>query len=100
MEVLTITLDKVAVPQTKELLTNYKLDVLWWDTPGEINLLAQATKLHDLLKLQPNIISNNRLMNTKTAGAFQGDTGKSPEQKIPATGFPGWPGLRDVHDDQ
>jgi alpha-L-fucosidase len=78
-------INKVAVPQTRELLTNYKLDVLWWDTPGEINL-AQATKLHDLLKLQPNIISNNRLMNTKTPGAFIGDT-ETPEQKIPATGF-------------
>ncbi len=79
-------LNTVAIPQTNELLSNYKLDVLWWDTAGNINK-QEATKLHDLLALQPSIISNNRLMNTKTPGAFQGDT-ETPEQNIPATGYP------------
>jgi alpha-L-fucosidase len=78
-------LNAVAIPQARELLTNYPLDVLWWDTPGNITK-EEATKLHDLLKLQPNIITNNRLMNTKTPGAFQGDT-ETPEQRIPATGY-------------
>ncbi|MEJ2648181.1 MAG: alpha-L-fucosidase, partial [Sedimentisphaerales bacterium] len=32
---------KVAIPQVKELLTNYHLDVFWWDTPGSITA-AQA----------------------------------------------------------
>ena len=72
---------KVAIPQVKELLTNYHLDVFWWDTPGSITA-AQAKSLHDLLALQPDIITNNRL-----GGGFRGDT-ETPEQTIPATGYP------------
>jgi alpha-L-fucosidase len=79
-------LKTIAIPQARELLTNYKLDVLWWDTPGQTTK-AQATPLHDLLKLQPAIVTNNRLMNTRTSGAFIGDT-ETPEQRAPATGFP------------
>ncbi len=80
-------LTKIAVPQTRELLTNYKLDVLWWDTPGPTTR-AQATPLHDLLALQPAIITNNRLMKPSTPNPFLGDT-ETPEQNIPATGYPG-----------
>lgn len=71
-------IDKVAVPQVKELLTNYgDVAVIWWDTPtGMTDELAQ--KLHDLLKLQPNIISNDRLKRPNFAGDY-----KTPEQKIP-----------------
>ena len=36
-----------------------------------------------LLKLQPGIITNNRL-----GGGYDGDT-ETPEQEIPATGYPG-----------
>jgi len=92
-------LNSVAVPQVRELLTNIQPDILWWDTPGPITL-AQATRLHDLLALQPNIITNNRLMDTKTPGAFQGDT-ETPEQTIPATGFPGgrdWESCMTIND--
>jgi alpha-L-fucosidase len=71
-------IDDVAVPQVKELLTNYgNVSVLWWDTPGSITN-EEATKLQNVLKLQPNIITNDRL---KRPG-FLGDT-KTPEQKIP-----------------
>ncbi|MCX6880804.1 MAG: alpha-L-fucosidase [Verrucomicrobia bacterium] len=75
-------LDAVAVPQVTEILTNYKPDVLWWDTP---HLMTQprAQKLAKLLALQPGIIHNNRL-----GGGYPGDT-ETPEQQIPATGFPG-----------
>jgi alpha-L-fucosidase len=37
-----------------------------------------------LLKLQPDIVANNRLWKTKTGGDFE-----TPEQKIPPTGIPG-----------
>jgi alpha-L-fucosidase len=74
-------LQKVAIPQVKELLTNYNLDIFWWDTPGPITA-AQAKPLHDLLALQPGIITNNRL-----ASSYPGDT-ETPEQRIPATGYP------------
>jgi alpha-L-fucosidase len=71
-------MDKVAVPQVKELLTNYgDVAVLWWDTPTNMTDKA-ALKLQELLKLQPNIITNDRLKRPN----FPGDT-KTPEQKIP-----------------
>lgn len=71
-------IDKVAVPQVKELLTNYgEVSVLWWDTPTNMTD-EYATKLQALLKLQPNIITNDRLKRPN----FPGDT-KTPEQKIP-----------------
>ena len=71
-------IDKVAVPQVKELLTHYgDVAVLWWDTPTNMTDEA-ALKLQALLKLQPNIITNDRLKRPN----FPGDT-KTPEQKIP-----------------
>jgi alpha-L-fucosidase len=68
----------VSVPQVKEILTNYgEVAVLWWDTPTNMTDDA-ALKLQALLKLQPNIITNDRLKRPN----FPGDT-KTPEQKIP-----------------
>jgi alpha-L-fucosidase len=77
-------LDKVAVPQVKELLSNYgPLAVLWWDTP--VNMTPErVSKLLPLLQLQPAIVSNNRLDKDKKTGDFS-----TPEQKIPPTGIPG-----------
>jgi alpha-L-fucosidase len=77
-------IDKVAVPQVRELLSNYgPLAVLWWDTPIDMTK-DRAQKLYDAVEsLQPQIIQNNRL-----GGGFRGDT-ETPEQFIPATGFPG-----------
>jgi alpha-L-fucosidase len=72
-------MDQVAVPQVKELLTNYgDVAVLWWDTPTNMTD-EMANKLNDALKLQPNIITNDRLKRPN----FPGDT-KTPEQKIPS----------------
>lgn len=74
-------IDKVAVPQVKELLTNYgELAVLWWDTPTNMTDEA-ALKLQAVLNLQPNIITNDRLKRPN----FPGDT-KTPEQTIPKVG--------------
>jgi alpha-L-fucosidase len=71
-------IDKVAVPQVKELMINYgDVAVLWWDTPTGMTD-EYALKLQALLKLQPNIITNDRLKRPN----FPGDTG-TPEQKIP-----------------
>ncbi len=50
---------------------------MWWDTPTRMTDEA-ALKLQEVLKLQPNIITNDRLKRPN----FQGDT-KTPEQKIP-----------------
>ncbi len=75
-------LDKIAVPQVRELLTGYgPIAVLWWDTPMDMTR-QRAEKFLPLLKLQPGIITNDRL-----GGGFAGDS-NTPEQEIPATGFP------------
>ncbi len=71
-------IDKVAVPQVKELLTNYgDVAVLWWDTPTDMTE-EFAKKLQGQLALQPNIITNDRLKRPDFPGDF-----KTPEQKIP-----------------
>ena len=78
-------IDKIAVPQVKEILSNYGEfpAVLWWDTPHDMNQ-ERAKKLYDAVQqLRPDIIMNNRL-----GGGYKGDT-ETPEQKIPAKGFPG-----------
>jgi alpha-L-fucosidase len=78
-------IDQVAVPQVKEILSNYGEfpSVLWWDTATEMNL-ERARKLYDVAeKLRPGLIMNNRL-----GGGFKGDT-ETPEQTIPAKGYPG-----------
>jgi alpha-L-fucosidase len=71
-------IDEVAVPQVKELLTNYgDVAVLWWDTPtGMTDEFAE--KLKALLKLQPQIITNDRLKRPNFPGDY-----KTPEQRIP-----------------
>jgi alpha-L-fucosidase len=75
--------DKIAVPQVKEILTKYgPIAVLWWDTPTGMNK-ERADKLFAVTKLQKGIITNNRL-----GGGYQGDL-STPEQFIPATGIPG-----------
>ena len=71
-------IDRVAVPQVREILSNYgDIAVLWWDTPTHMTDEA-ALKLQDQLKLQANIITNDRLKRPN----FPGDT-RTPEQKIP-----------------
>jgi len=79
-------IDHIAVPQVRELLSNYGPDVpavIWWDTPRDMNK-ERAQKLYDAVEsLRPDVIMNNRL-----GGGYKGDT-ETPEQKIPAQGFPG-----------
>lgn len=77
-ETMSSYIDKVAVPQVRELLTNYgDVAVLWWDTPTGMTD-EYAEKLHALLPLQPNIITNDRLKRPDYPGDY-----KTPEQKIP-----------------
>lgn len=78
-------LDRIAIPQARELLTNYgPVAIFWWDTPVGMNR-ARAERLAALLALQPGIITNNRL-NNRDEAVFPGDT-ETPEQTIPPTGF-------------
>ena len=67
--------------------------MLWWDTPGKDMTKERAEMILPLLKLQPGIITNNRL-----GGGYKGDT-ETPEQHIPPQGYPG-PRLGNLHDDE
>jgi alpha-L-fucosidase len=75
-------LENVAAPQVDEIMSNYAIDVLWWDTPREMSK-ERAALLLPLLNKRPGIIHNNRL-----GGGYRGDT-DTPEQHIPATGIKG-----------
>lgn len=76
-------LDEIALPQVKEILSNYgQLDILWWDTPRNMTK-ERAEKFMPVVAQYPNLITNNRL-----GGGISGDL-ETPEQFIPATGFPG-----------
>ncbi|MCX2477002.1 alpha-L-fucosidase [Pedobacter sp. MC2016-05] len=70
---------KVALPQVKELLTNYgDIAVIWWDTPM-YRETPETREMYELVKnLAPNIIQNDRLGVPGVSGDF-----KTPEQKIP-----------------
>jgi len=74
-----------AIPQMKELLENYKEFpvVIWFDTPTDDMTPALAGEIVTLLNQHPNLIWNNRL-----GGGYKGDT-ETPEQFIPAQGYPG-----------
>ncbi|MHC4983082.1 MAG: alpha-L-fucosidase [Planctomycetota bacterium] len=72
-----------AAPQVTELLTQYgDLGILWWDTPRGMNR-QRAEMLRPLIKLQPDIITNNRL-----GGGCAGDY-DTPEQHIPRSAVRG-----------
>jgi len=92
--------EQVAVPQVRELLSNYgdAPVILWWDTPAAMNE-ERAAKIIEPLKLKPGIIHNNRLLKVAPCGVvdmealksgkrepYAGDT-ETPEQHIPATGL-------------
>ncbi|NYF79806.1 alpha-L-fucosidase [Granulicella arctica] len=74
-----------AIPQIKELLTNYGdfPVVIWFDTPTKDMTPALAGEIVALLNQHPNLIWNNRL-----GGGYKGDT-ETPEQFIPPQGYPG-----------
>jgi alpha-L-fucosidase len=83
---MTDYLKAIAVPQVRELLTNYgPVAVLWWDTP--VGMTPERVDLL-LLRLQPGIITNNRLTGAAAGGEKRGDI-DTPEQFIPSTGIPG-----------
>ena len=56
-------IDRVSIPQVKELLSNYgPIGVLWFDSDGaQPKTAAQAARYADAIALQPNIIVDPRL---------------------------------------
>jgi alpha-L-fucosidase len=88
-------LHKKAIPQIEELLNNYKEFpvVVWFDTPREMTP-ERAAEIVKVLNKHPNLIWNNRL-----GGGYKGDT-ETPEQYVPAQGFPGrdWESCMTIND--
>ena len=78
-------LDAKAIPQIQELLSNYGEypAILWFDTPTKDMTPELAGKIVKVLNQHPALIWNNRL-----GGSYSGDT-ETPEQYIPARGYPG-----------
>ena len=72
----------VSAPQVTELITHYHPAVLWWDINGPFTP-AEARLLTASFGQDPALIYNNRM-----GGGVPGDT-ETPEQTIPANGFPG-----------
>ncbi len=83
-----------AIPQIKELLDNYHPAIIWFDTPTKDMTPQLAGEIVALLNQHPNLIWNNRL-----GGGYQGDT-ETPEQHIPAQGYPGrdWESCMTIND--
>ncbi len=74
-----------AIPQIEELLANYGEfpAIIWFDTPSKDMTPELAGEIVAVLNKYPNLIWNNRL-----GGGYRGDT-ETPEQYIPARGYPG-----------
>ena len=78
-------LETKAIPQIQELLTNYGEfpAIVWFDTPSKDMTPELAGKIVSVLNQHPKLVWNNRL-----GGGYSGDT-ETPEQYIPARGYPG-----------
>jgi alpha-L-fucosidase len=78
-------LQKKAIPQIRELLTNYGEfpAIVWFDTPTKDMTPELAGEIVRVLNEHPKLVWNNRL-----GGGYSGDT-ETPEQYIPAQGYPG-----------
>jgi alpha-L-fucosidase len=78
-------LDTKAIPQIEEILANYGEfpAIIWFDTPSKDMTPELAGKIVSVLNKHPKLIWNNRL-----GGGYGGDT-ETPEQYIPARGYPG-----------
>lgn len=75
-----IYFDAKALPQVRELLSNYgPIAVLWFDTPLGVMNVERAAKLEKLVhQLQPNCLVSGRL-----GGKFQSDYASEGDNAIP-----------------
>ncbi|VGO16222.1 hypothetical protein PDESU_04813 [Pontiella desulfatans] len=77
-------LDRVAIPQIRELLTTYGPDipaVLWWDTPSDMTPDRAARVDAAVQAVAPGMLQNDRLGLIREQHPGHFDT---PEQRIPA----------------
>jgi alpha-L-fucosidase len=78
-------LHRKAIPQIREMLTNYGVSpaILWFGTPNKDMTPELAGEIVEILNEHPKLIWSDRL-----GGGYKGDM-ETPEQNIPAQGFPG-----------
>ncbi|MEX0330054.1 MAG: alpha-L-fucosidase [Puniceicoccaceae bacterium] len=77
-------LEEVAEPQIREILENYPIDIMWWDSPVLMNQKRGLKLGAAVLEVRPDIITNNRIGGVKLGGDIY-----TAEQFVPASGFPG-----------
>ncbi len=75
-------LKNLSLPQVREILTRYPIDILWWDTATWMTP-QRAAPFAALAAARPGLITNNRL-----GAGYGGDTA-TPEQFVPVTGYQG-----------
>lgn len=75
-------LNKVSLPQVRELLEKYHPDILWWDTEYQMTP-ERAKPFFDLTMSYPGLLINSRL-----GGGVLGDF-RTSEQRIPASAMLG-----------
>ena len=79
-------LDKKAIPQMKELLTQYgPLCIIWFDTPLDVMTVERAARLERVVhELQPDALVSGRL-----GGKHQADYDSEGDNSIPDSVRPG-----------
>ncbi len=59
-------IDRKALPQVRELLGNYNIDLVWFDTPWNLTQ-EQAKRFHDAVReLNPDCVINSRVVGRHT----------------------------------
>jgi alpha-L-fucosidase len=84
--------DEKAIPQIRELLINYKPDIIWFDTPHKLPLSENLRILRAIRETDPNVVVNGRL--ARTGSTNFGDyinTGDRPAEFAPVKGD--WEGI-------
>jgi alpha-L-fucosidase len=61
MEEMATYLEKIALPQVKELLTQYNPDIIWFDTPRRMSASFAEPFSRLIRKISPNTLINSRL---------------------------------------
>ncbi len=87
-------LERKALPQIEELLTNYgPVALIWFDTPGPINRADSASLMRKIRRLQPGCLVNSRI------GNGLGDYETIGDQEIPRHPRKGLWETIDTHND-
>ncbi|HET9430424.1 MAG TPA: alpha-L-fucosidase [Chitinophagaceae bacterium] len=79
--------DEKAIPQIKELLTNYHPDILWFDTPHKLPLSENIRILKAIRETDSNVVVNGRLARSpaRNFGDYL-NTADRPAEFYPVTG--------------